>query len=248
MGGVTVVDGTVRRPTGRWTPAVHALLLHLERVGFEGAPRVLGLDADGREILTYLPSESRSRVDAPKTDEALVALGRLLRRLREAVTGFVPPADSVWRLTRPFQPGDIICHNDVNPGNVVYRGGLPYALIDWDLAGPGSPEDDFVRAAILLAPLVPDDVCRAWGFDVVPDRAHRLRRLTDGYGVEAGSWLLDAAEALERRDLADLAAYGRRGVSPYDRFLATGSEEATRRDLVWLDAHRRELEHALAPS
>ncbi len=32
------VGGTVRRSIGLWTPAVHALLRHLERAGFDGAP------------------------------------------------------------------------------------------------------------------------------------------------------------------------------------------------------------------
>jgi hypothetical protein len=32
------VGDTVRRSTGPWTPAVHALLRHLEWAGFDGAP------------------------------------------------------------------------------------------------------------------------------------------------------------------------------------------------------------------
>ena len=38
------VGDTVRRPAGPWTPAVDALLRHLEDVGFPGAPRALGRD------------------------------------------------------------------------------------------------------------------------------------------------------------------------------------------------------------
>ena len=33
---------TVLRPAGPWTPAVHALLIHLENAGFTGSPRVVG--------------------------------------------------------------------------------------------------------------------------------------------------------------------------------------------------------------
>ena len=46
------VGDTVRRKTGPWTQAVHALLCHLERVGFDGAPRVLGMDYWGREVFS----------------------------------------------------------------------------------------------------------------------------------------------------------------------------------------------------
>src|SRR5260221_6573384 len=49
--GVVRVGDTVRRPAGPWTPAVHALLAHLHAVGFDGAPRPLGVDERGREVL-----------------------------------------------------------------------------------------------------------------------------------------------------------------------------------------------------
>ena len=246
MGGAVIVGDTVRKPVRRWTPAVHDLLRHLENVGFDGAPRVLGVDDSGREILTYLPSDARSRIDAPKSDEAPVGLGRLLRDFRESVNGFEARADGSWRLGKTLNTGEIICHNDVNPGNIVYRDGKPYALIDWDLAGPGSPLDDFVRAAILFTPLVPDQICRAWGYDEIPERGHRLESLCEGYGIESGPWILDAVEALEQRDLADLLTLGRQGVSPFASFLSSGSEEATRRDLAWLANERDHLERALS--
>jgi hypothetical protein len=55
--GVVRVGNTVRRPVGPWTDAVDALLLHLERHGFRGAPRLLGRDDQNRQILEYVPGE-----------------------------------------------------------------------------------------------------------------------------------------------------------------------------------------------
>ena len=54
-GQVVRVGDTVRRPQRSWSPATHALLRHLEAVGFEGAPRFLGIDEHGREVLSYVP-------------------------------------------------------------------------------------------------------------------------------------------------------------------------------------------------
>jgi hypothetical protein len=51
---VVRVSETVRRPLHRNSAFVHAVLLHLEAVGFEGAPRFLGIDEEGREILSYV--------------------------------------------------------------------------------------------------------------------------------------------------------------------------------------------------
>jgi hypothetical protein len=60
---VVCVGDTVRRPTGPWSPGVHALLRHLETVGFDGAPRGSGeqilrnigwLEEHGAEIEPWL--------------------------------------------------------------------------------------------------------------------------------------------------------------------------------------------------
>src|SRR4051794_31907272 len=53
-GLVVRVGDTVRRPKSPASAAVHALLRHLERVGFDGAPRLLGTDDEGREVLSFL--------------------------------------------------------------------------------------------------------------------------------------------------------------------------------------------------
>ncbi len=58
------VGETVRRRAGPWTRAVHALLRFLEEEGFD-APRVLGMDEQGREILEYIEGEARGEPRAP---------------------------------------------------------------------------------------------------------------------------------------------------------------------------------------
>jgi hypothetical protein len=57
-GGAVRAGDTVRRAAGPWTPSVHALLAHLAGRGFAGSPRPLGVDEQGREVLTFLAGES----------------------------------------------------------------------------------------------------------------------------------------------------------------------------------------------
>jgi len=52
--GIVRIGDTVRRPLHRNSEFVHALLRHLEAVGFDGAPRLLGIDEHGREILSFI--------------------------------------------------------------------------------------------------------------------------------------------------------------------------------------------------
>ncbi|MET8866803.1 phosphotransferase [Nonomuraea sp. NPDC004580] len=121
---VVKVAGTVRRPTGPWTPAVHALLRHLAARGFTGAPSVHGVDEQGREVLGFVPGETAGHPLPPwaRTDEALTGAARLLRRYHDATAGFVPPPGATWYLP-PVEPAEVICHGDVAAaGDAAFAG------------------------------------------------------------------------------------------------------------------------------
>jgi hypothetical protein len=154
-GLVTRVGETVRRPQRPWSSATHSLLEHLASVGFDGAPRFLGIDEQGREVLSYIPGQAviPPYPDWALTDEALVSVAELLRRYHDAVASF-DPSHHAWPPPVParFRAG-IVSHNDPNLDNVIFAGGRAVALIDFDLAGPGSAVWDVACAARLWAPL-----------------------------------------------------------------------------------------------
>jgi len=155
QGRIVRVGPTVRRPRRPTSPATAALLMHLERVGFDGAPRALGVDDDGREVLSYVGGEAV--VDpVPEwalSDAALVSVAELLRRYHAAVATF-DPAGHVWPDQVPpgFRDG-LVSHNDPNLDNVVFSGGRAVGLIDFDLAAPGSAVWDVACAGLQWAPL-----------------------------------------------------------------------------------------------
>lgn len=182
-GQVVRVGDTVRRPQRRTSPAAHALLRHLEAVGFDGAPRFLGVDPRGRQVLSYVPGTAvvRPYPDWALTDEALVSVAELLRSYHSAVADF-DPTPHAWPLSPP-EPfaGQLVSHNDLNLDNVVFREGRAVALLDFDLASPGSRLWDVACAARLWAPLRPDgsvgDSRRGHTFE-------RLRLFVDSYGLD----------------------------------------------------------------
>jgi aminoglycoside phosphotransferase (APT) family kinase protein len=244
---VVRVDQTVRRPVGPWSPAVHALLRHFEQAGFDGAPRFLGIDEEGREVLSFVEGIA-GQASARAGDEVVVELGRLIRRAHDAQDGFVPPADAVWqRLPGERPDGEVICHNDLFWTNVVFKKGLPVAFIDWDLATPGSRLADIASAAYYWVPLRPDEQAVAWG---VPTdrRGERLRLLCDAYGLDAGQRSLLLEDFLQRRLLAYEAhrVWGgverRRG---WREMWENGSGEMLLANIRWIESHRAELERWL---
>ncbi len=181
-GKVFLVGGTVRRPLRPASAATHAVLQHLERIGFDGAPRFLGIDEHDREVLSYVEGDAATAPAAPwaLSDEALVSVGRLLRRYHDAVKGFDPSGHTWTRQVPAMFRGPLVCHNDANLDNVVFRDGQAVALIDFDLAAPDSAVWDVALAARLWAPLREDQDIS----DVRKGRVlERFRTFVDAYGL-----------------------------------------------------------------
>ena len=133
-------------------------------------------------MLSYIPGEAAIEPHAAwaLTDEALVGVAELLRRYHDAVATFDASAHR-WPSPVPeaFR-GGFVSHNDPNLDNVIFSGGRPVALIDFDLAGPGSAVWDLACAARLWAPLRD-------ARDTPPALAgrvlDRLRLFLDAYGL-----------------------------------------------------------------
>jgi Ser/Thr protein kinase RdoA (MazF antagonist) len=130
---------------------VHALLCHLADKGFAGAPRPLGFDELGREVLTFLEGETtgtrRPRPAWVHAEDTLDQVARWMRAFHEAVADFVPPPGAVWRGGGTWSPGLIIAHNDAASYNAAWHQGKLTGFFDWDFAGPATPEWDLALAA-----------------------------------------------------------------------------------------------------
>jgi hypothetical protein len=230
---VTRVGNTVRRSAGAWTPAVHALLRHLEGVGFAQAPRALGMDDKGREVLSYIEGQVFP-YPMPAfvwTDATLIAAARLLSSYHEAQNGFEPPADAHWRVA-PGAPshGPTICHNDTAPYNTVFVHEQPFALIDWDFAAPGSALWDVAYAVWFYVPLTDDPNIPAL------DKARRLRLFCDTYGLHADdrAQLLSTIHRRQKVAFRTLREWGSAGVPGFAEMWQTGHAEAKLRDIATL--------------
>jgi hypothetical protein len=179
-------DGVVLKSVGPWTSSVIALLRHLEWVGFEGAPRVVGdgYANDGRLAVTYVPGQSPH----PRawSEEAAGQVGELLRRLHAATSEFTPAADAMWQHVwlRDFGGHErAIGHCDTGPWNIIATNGHPRAFIDWEFAGPVDPLWELAETTWLNAQLHDDDIAELHGLPDAATRARHARAIVDGYGL-----------------------------------------------------------------
>jgi|SRR5512132_488923 hypothetical protein len=120
VNAVVRIGDTVRRPPSPNATFVHALLGHFEQHGWDGAPRYLGMDADGREVLSYLDGHvgwAPRQPAAVSPDQSLAEVARLVRQFHDLTAG-----------TPLAGPAEVVCHNDLSPSNTVSRDhdhGLP---------------------------------------------------------------------------------------------------------------------------
>ncbi len=245
QGAVVRIGSTVHRPAGPQTAAVHAFLRHLETQGFGGAPRVLGFDADGREVLTFVPGAVAIPPELPAwaaSDDLLVSVAQLQHALHRAAAGFVPPPRAAWNPgSLPHTRPELVCHADICVENVVVRDSRAVAFIDFDRA---APMDRRMDIAIALRHWIPmrDPV------DLEPsrqgvDQPGRFGAFCDVHGLAhddrarvldlLGSYLDLALVSMERR-----AAIGHPG---FVAIWNAGYAAANRRARRWLAASRRSL-------
>lgn len=252
--GLVRVGETVRRPTGPWTLAVHALLRHLEAVGFDGAPRVLGIDEQGWEVLEFIPGVVpwlNEHYAYLGTDEALQRAGRLLRAFHDASEGFVPPADAIWRdpererdaLEWVDERGTIICHNDATAWNLVV-GPDRWAFIDWDFAGPRPFIWDVACALIGLLPVARDPSGLGWSTPVPV--GGRLRAFIESYGLldRDRERLVDVLVARIESSYEHLRTESQAGVEPWSSLWRQGHGAGWADMLSYAKDHRAEWRKA----
>lgn len=184
VGGAWRIGGTVLRATGPWTAAVHALLGFLApRV--EHTPGVLGFDARGREVLTFLPGRVVDVDTELLTPGQIDSLVSWTRTFHEVVAGFGHPGP--WRYPHAPQ-ASLIGHNDIAPYNVCFDGDDVTGVFDWDMAGPTTPLMELAFIAWNCVPLWRDIGDEA--------SAERIRRICSAYG---GVHPAEIADAVPRR-------------------------------------------------
>ena len=193
---VVRVGNTVRRSIKPWSAAIHGLLQHLEKKGFNASPRLLGIDEKGREILTYFEGEIGEGLPCLWSTATLTSAARLLREYHDATEGYISAAlDDSWQFVYPDpEQHEVICHNDFAPYNLIFEQERPIALIDFDVAGPGPRLRDVAMGAYWFAPLSFSSEFKGKSLHDLHSGGQRLRLFCRTYGLELNSALIDMVE------------------------------------------------------
>lgn len=224
VGGAVRVGDTVRRPVGPWTPAVHALLAHLDG-RLPHVPQVLGLDECGREVLTFLPGHVVDLDRDVLTLGQVTSLVRWTRELHAAVGDFVHPGP--WRMF-PVAAPTLVGHNDIAAYNVVFDGEEVAGVFDWDLAGPTTPLMELAFLAWNAVPL--------WTDVGAPAAAERLTVIAETYGGVDPRTLLRAVPVRIQIMLDGIPASAAAGDAGMANLMTVGEPERSRLSLEALES------------
>jgi hypothetical protein len=160
---VVRVGETVHRTRSTSAGFAGSVLSCLETAGYAYAPRFLGIDEQGRDVLTFIPGEITDH-PSQRAPGAYATGGRMLRELHDATAGHELAGDR-----------ECLIHGDPGPFNTIFQNGLPVAFIDWDSCRPGDRLDDLGYLAWTWC-------IQSEGQVPVQDQARHLRELRDGYG------------------------------------------------------------------
>jgi Ser/Thr protein kinase RdoA (MazF antagonist) len=249
--GLVRIGDTVRRPRSAVSPAVEQLLRHLEDARFDGAPRFLGTDRQGRDVLSFVDGEVAGRPwPAWVADEdRLRSVALLLRRFHDVAAPLGVPA---WATSIPRPtpaglpeaiagPAELVGHRDVTPENVVFRDGRAAALIDFDLLGPTTRVEELADLLLWWGAWMPPEDREPVLRD--EDPARRARIVLDAYGLAAGE---HAALVPVSKNLADRSVHLMRWRAEHlgggwARMWDEGVGDRILRRRAWLEQHAAEL-------
>ncbi|GAA1872773.1 hypothetical protein GCM10009715_19490 [Paeniglutamicibacter psychrophenolicus] len=237
-GEVLRIGMTVRKPWLESTPSVQRFMAHLREQGLTDVPQPLGTDAQGRQVVEFVPGTPAPH-DRPLPLEVLEEVGRRIRRIHDAAESFERSPDDIWNTLIPAERPELVCHNDLAPWNLI--AGERLAFIDWDGAGPSTRLWDLAYAAQSFAFLNDGQDPGA--------AAARLRVLViEGYGAAAGlRAALPRAMGARTQAMHDFLRESHRGdVQPWGRMFVDGHGEhwarATRfvkdHESLWVQALR----------
>lgn len=242
-GRLVRLGNLVLRPADE-DPAIEQLIIEVGKV-FRGIPKTFGRDTGGRLKLEWIEGEVSELLDEDeeRSKIRLLSVGALLRDLHESTTSIV--AEIIPASFGSLDPSgvcEVICHGDPGPGNIVFRNGVAFALIDWEMAFPGRRAWDLATTLRYWAPF--RNPANMKSTELLLNPRQRAEWILDGYSAsddlrsECVELLLVNQKLQAEYVIHRIKA---RGEAVYEDWVAKGGIQRLDLDASWLGEESERL-------
>lgn len=223
---------------------VEQVIIEVGKV-FHGVPKTFGRDPNGRLKLEWIEGESAEAFeeDEEQSKTRLLSVGKLLRDLHDSTEAGVAERVSIFRDSLdPSGIKEVVCHGDAGPGNIVFRNGAAFALIDWEMASPGRRSWDLATALRYWSPF--RNPVNKKPAELLLDAWQRAEWILDGYSASEGLRLETVKLLPQNQKVQAEYVIGRikaRGDAVYEEWAAKGGIRRLDLDDAWLGGESEKL-------
>jgi hypothetical protein len=249
-GNISIVyrsGDTVRRDLKPNSNKIHRLLKHLENKGFINAPKFLGIDEKGREILSFIEGEAGNYPlkEYMWSDGVLIEIAKMLRLYHDSISDFSMEED--WQpIDNTPQPFEVLCHNDFAIYNIIFNHKRPVGVIDFEVAGPGPRLWDIAYTLYTCIPLSrfyhheTGEAVFYNSLDHAEQKKQRVKLFFESYGEELETSFLEMVLLRLEGLCKTIERKAREGVSAFQKMIDEGHLEHYQNDIKFIREHGKE--------
>lgn len=242
------IGDTVRREVKPESPQIHRLLKHLEDKNFRYAPRFLGIDENGREVLSFIEGDAGNYPIKKHmwSNGTLKGIAKMLRLYHDTASDF--SFDESWKpLDNTPQPLEVLCHNDFAIYNIIFEGEMPTGIIDFDHAGPGPRLWDIAYTLYTCVPLsrfnLPESVEEEVYYNSSKDAdriKQRVKLFFDSYGMEIDEQIIEMVLLRLEGLCKTIARKADEGDLAFQKMISEGHTEHYQNEMKFIREHGKE--------
>ena len=225
-------------------PSIELLMIEVGKV-LAGIPKTFGRDSLGRLKIEWIDGECAESFEEDEVESRirLLSIGALLRGLHDCTAKIATGIPATLRASLdPSGVCEVVCHGDAGPGNIVFREGKAFALIDWEMSAPGRRSWDLATALRYWAPF--RNPANKKPAELLLDPMQRSEWILDGYSASR-ELRTETVKLLplNQKTQADyvIARIKVRGKSVFEEWATKGGVRRLELDEAWLSGESERL-------
>ena len=220
---VVKIGNHVHRTMNSNAPFIHKLLQHLEKSNFPFSPKFIGIDEQGREVLSFI--KGAIPLGEFFNNQQLIEAVKILRQFHDVASQ-----------SDLCKKEETICHNDFSPWNIIFENNLPVGIIDFDDSAPGARIDDLAYFIWTFLEL---------GNDKIEEKIQieKLVLICKEYDLAESENIVDAIIKQQQRILRFREDVVKKEVDFEKKEFSKNKVQSIKADLEWIKTRRKKIEN-----